>query len=370
MFNIEFARKMAYRTKRPSRRGAVRRRRTYTRRAAPRRRATRTYTARRTRRPVMQSAQQSPIGGRTPKYIKALINPFDKDVYGVRIPDTSTSPSSAIYCYDTVNMAVVDANAGARAQLFVPTTLNYTYAMTTTNATTVSVQAAFAGNTACDKSGAIISNYVVARPVAHGVRITCGIGATSASGYVHVCLIPLSMASTTWKAVPLNVTQMASMPTYRRVTLASLTSNPLVVVNRYNDSTAYAYVDVNVNEANRDLTKGSTFHSWMGVYVMVTDHGLNIGNSLVSCENLCHFEAQALNTGVSSDGMGEPSNPAVLEAAANSASQSNANFIEGTYDEEQHYKQCLANAGRRYAQISGAAGGHGLPGISNAGRLG
>jgi len=360
---------MAYRTRRPARRTTVRRRRTYTRRAAPRRRVARTYTARRSRRPVMQSAQQTPIGGKTPRYIKALINPFDKDVYGVRIPDTSTSPSSAIYTYDTRSMIVVDVNAAARSALFVPNAGQYSYDLTSTGPDATTIKASFSGAVAVAKTAAIQAAYTLARPVAHGVRITCGTGATTTAGFVHVALVPLSMSASTWKNLPLNTAQMSSMATYRRVTLSSLTANPLVVVNRYNDSTAYKYTDTGNAEAVTDGT-GQTFHSWMGIMVMITGHGLNIGGELVSIENLCHFEVQAKNDGISSDGMGEPSNPAVLEAAANAASQSNANFIEGTYDEEQHYKQCLNNAGRRYQQISGAGGGHGLPGISNAGRLG
>lgn len=360
---------MAYR-RRYARRPATRKRR-YSRAPTYRRRPTRAVARRtRTRRPgVMRSAQQKNIGGTTPKYIKALINPFDKDSYGVRIPDTSTAPSSAIHCYDSNVITVRDGNLFAAANIYVPSSNSYTYLTTGISTTTIAAAAGFGGATATSKATSIQSNYSLCRPVSHGIRITCPLGATSAAGYCHVALIPLSMHSTTW-ILPTTVDQMATYNTYRRVTLASLTANPLVVVNRYNDSTAYRYSNPLRAEAVQETREGSPFHSWMGIMVMITQHGENVGVDLVSVENICHFEAQALASGLPTDGVGEASNPPVLEAASNANSQSNSNFVEGTFDEEQHYKQCMSNAGRRYlTAVAGYAGG-GLPGISNAGRLG
>jgi len=360
---------MAYRRRYARRRPATRaRRRTYSRRPAAKSRR-RTYARRSRRTPQLRSTYQADIPMRVPKYIKALINPFDKDTYGCRIPDSSTSPSSFLALYDNNAQSCNSANLWMSSTLYVPNSYAYAYEMTSASGSAVTVPAAYGGSINTAKQTVVRSNYSLARPVSHGIRITCAQAATATIGYCHICLVPLTMSGATWTALPLTVAQMASLPTYRRVTISSLTNNPLVVVNRYNDDTAYRYSDVNNDESILSPV-GDTFHSWMGIIVAFTEHGQNATVAIANVENLCHFEVQALPNGVSSDGPGEPSNPAVLEAACNAASQSNASFIEGTYDEEQHYKQCLNNAGMKYRQMTAALGNRGLPGITTSGRLG
>jgi len=358
---------MAYR-RRYARRRPVTRRRRYSRRPAARPRR-RTYTRRTRRAPTLRSAYQTDIPMRVPKYIKALINPFDKDSYGARIPDSSTSPSTSLSVYDNNAQSCNTANLWMSSTLYVPNAYAYAYEMNSASGSTITVPVAFGGAINTSKQTAIRSQFSLARPVSHAVRITCAQAATATIGYCHVCLVPLSLAGATWTAIPLTVAAMAAMPTYRRVTISSLTNNPLVVVNRYNDDTAYKYTDVNNDESITSIN-GETFHSWMGVMVAFTEHGLNATVAIANVENLCHFEVQSLPLGVSTDRPGEPSNPAVLEAACNAASQSNASFIEGTFDEEQHYKQCLNNAGMKYRQMTMGMGNRGLPGITTSGRLG
>jgi len=224
---------MAYTRKRRSyqkKRGAssggssyARKRRSY-RRAAPRRRAPR-------------MAPRVVV----PKYFKAQMNAFDSGGYGVRIPDTNTAPSSAFYCYDEGSVSAVLAKSNAIA--FFPNAQKYastgtagvglTWTWNVANWTADTLQTA--------KSSAVIANYTLARPVAHSVRLTCNGASSATTGFVHIALVSVNTLATTPNAsnLPKNVTDMSSLPGYRRVTLSSLTENPLIISNRFLDESAH-----------------------------------------------------------------------------------------------------------------------------------
>jgi len=83
------------------------------------------------------------------------------------------------------------------------------------------------------------------RPVAHGIRITCPISPTTIQGELHLCLYPMSQATGSTWALPVNVSQMQRLPSYKRVPLAELTQKPMIYVNKYMDDTAFRYFDPN-----------------------------------------------------------------------------------------------------------------------------
>lgn len=338
----------------------------YARRRAPVRRSS---YRRRTRR--------SRVGGSMgpsrmmPKYIKALVNPFQKDVYGVRIPDTSTSPSSSLMLYDELTISADHTNpTWARAQLFVPNSSQYSYITVPAAANSWTIPAAFGGATATNKQIAVQSNFDLVRPVAHALRITCQQAATGAAGYCHIALVDLDTFGTTWQNLPQDIGGMASNLTYRRVTLASLTQNPLVVVNRYMDQTAFSYVSCKNKEIgsfNQSMPFMNAFHSWMGILVVFEGMGVAADAVIASVENICHFEVTSQPSGVNPDHPAEMSNPEVLDAAANCQSHSNCSFIEGTTDETMYLQSAYAYAGIHTGANYGYNGG--IPGVNNPGRL-
>ena len=71
------------------------------------------------------------------------------------------------------------------------------------------------------------------RSVAHGIKITCPLNLTTAAGYVHIASYTLNtQGKSTW-ALPTTVAGIQDLPGYKRVTLQSLTQNPLIVVNKF-----------------------------------------------------------------------------------------------------------------------------------------
>lgn len=157
---------------------------------------------------------------------------------------------------------------------------------------------------------------------------------------------------------------MTECPFYRRVTLASLTQNSLIVVNKYLDQTAFRYIDTGSNEAF-DATKGS-FHvpsSWMGIMVVVEGHSAIIGQSIVNVETIGHFEGQSKFGGLNTDGAAEPGNIYVQQQSANASSRSPASFM----DNSQEAFQRAANMASNFVSSAATTAGQGFAtGVANA----
>jgi len=284
-----------------------------------------------------------------PQFALAQINPFDPKVRGVRVPDESTAPSSPFKLFDTFTIAGATGGTPvineAALSLFFPNAKTFRVGQAAASNSTTSITYGTtwgASDTATSKSAAVIAQYSVARPVSHGIRITSPLAPTTATGYCHVALITVDTFGAsginpdqlaTDGKLPRTVADMRELPHYRRVTIASLTQEPLTVVNKFLDTTAFRYIDVASSEligATGGQTQG-TFHvpqSWMAIVVMVESHNQAAGTGVVNVENICHFEGQAKVAGLNTDDSAETANPDVFDSTSSAAGKTSASYLE------------------------------------------
>jgi len=395
--------------------------------ATPKKNAARTYTRRSYSAPSRYGAYRpyyrryysrmaTPRSITFPQFAVAQIDPFDPAARGVRVPDESTAPSSAFKLYDQSTLfgstgGTPVANEMA-VRLYFPNTVRFSKRQSNTSNSTTAVT--WGSTWASDsetpsKAAAVTAQYSVARPVAHGVRLSCPLAPTTVTGFCHVALIsidtfgadgddPSALASA--GKLPTTVSDMRELPHYRRCTLASLTQESMTVVNRFLDTTAFRYISTNSDEltaAAGGQDKG-TFHvpsSWMAIVVLVEGHGQAAGTTVLTVEHITHFEGQTKTAGLNSDDSAETANPDVFDSTASAAGKTKASYFQS---EQTSVAQAFSNelftwiksfgrqAARTTARRAGTAaagfaipyamgaaqrayGMAGMPGINNLARL-
>nr|UOF78474.1 coat protein [Cressdnaviricota sp.] len=272
-----------------------------------------------------------------PKFLMAQLYPFDREVQGVRVPDDSTAPSSPFMISDTVTCALpaTSTTGNAHAMFFYPnpgTIATQAAATAAAAASSWTWPASYGGKITCSKYGAITAQYEVARPVAHGIRISCSLAPTTVTGFCHVGLYSLSDYNQSTWSLPTTIAQLTDLPFYKRMTLASLTQTPFVVVNKYLDQTAFRYIDPDAPEQGNITTAGN-FHvasSWMGIIVVVEGHGQAASSQILSIETVCHLEGQSKFGALAQDGPAEPPRPDMFAATSEAVSHGEAGFCDDT----------------------------------------
>jgi len=266
------------------RRRATQRRAPVRRRRAPLRR--RRTTIRRRRAPIRRKMKR---GRGLTKFELAQVNPFDRKVDGVKIPDSNTQPSDTARSEDRVALTSL-ASGFAGVVAFNPTLANNSVTSTPVSATVWSWPAAYGGGVFSDQTVNYQSAYSSIRIVAHGLKLSCPAAPTSVTGFVHIACIPMSdYGSSTW-SLPTTIGQLAQLPWYKRLTLAALTQRTFTVVNKFIDCTATRYFD-----PGSDLVGNSTdiaFQmgtSW-GVIVVAVEGAPTTPTAVLSVENLVHYE--------------------------------------------------------------------------------
>lgn len=324
-----------------------------------------------------------------PKFYRAQVDPFSREGLGVRVPDDNTAPSSAVLAYDNVTMTVPGntAQGMAFAYVFNPSLLSMCNSSKIYSSAGSGAASTFAwntdftnGRTSSSKYTAITNSFNLSRPVAHGIRLSCAGASTSVQGFVHVCILPLDVSGATGYStcvgIPLSFSDMASSPSYRKFTLASLTQNPVCVVNKYMDQTAFRYTDTSATEirASNDFVVPN---SWCSIFVAVEQHNLAAGAAVMDVESVCHYEMTSKPQSVNPDMPAEPANRKLFDATSVAVSRVGGAYVEGTTDQEMYDRKCLAEFVRVYGMPAGytlgsAVGGHdkgGIPGVNNAERL-
>jgi len=351
----------------PARRRAPARRRV-TRRRAPLRRRARASTVRR-----RAPARRRQTSRMLTKYELGQVNPFDNQVSGVKIPDSNTQPSDTARSEDRFSITT-PANTFANAYAFLPNLAVSTVSGTAFSANTWTWAASFGDVTASSNSSNYQSSFQAVRVAAHGVRISSQAAPTTVTGFVHVCLYPITTSSNSTWAFPNSISQMAQLPWYRRFTIASLTQRSVTVVNKFIDSTATRYFDPNSDLAATGTDLSFQFSGgWCAV--LVAYEGAPASTSLLSIENLVHYETLQKIGASGSQSPAAQYNVSELEDVSRIATGGNAIFMEG--EESSQIRQAMSILGRgvsaaaeyvlpggTYASYSGG----GIQGV-NTGRL-
>lgn len=293
------------------------------------------------KRPYYRRYQKTVIPKALPKFFVAQVNPFKKDAIGCRVPDESTAASSAFHVKDRLSVTVPTANGNMAGAFFYPSSVNFCATGDASSSSAIAWPINYGNTQAVSKRASVQASYSVVRSVAHGIKITCPLNLTTAAGYVHIASYTLNtQGKSTW-ALPTTVAGIQDLPGYKRVTLQSLTQNPLIVVNKFLDQTAFKYTDPNSDEFAGQTSRGN-FHapmSWQGIMMLCEGHGAAAGTVVLDVENMLHLEGQTLYGAVASDESAEPADAAAFDATCETVGSSGNCFREGTLEEQSHIKQ-------------------------------
>ena len=327
-----YKRKTGSRSRAPSR---YRRRRSYRYRRTGVSRPARSYRRKRT---MSRRRKKVPIS----KFVLAQLDPFSDKVAGVKIPDANTQPSATVIVEDEFALGT-GATYGTAVKAFRP----FVAAMQVTpssidNETTWSWAATYGNAVNSSKYASIVSNHRLIRSCAYGVRISCALAPNNVTGYVHVCLAPMSdFEAATW-TLPKTIAEMQNSPFYKRYPLAVLTQKPLKVVSKIIDENGFRYIGVS---ASPDATGSAmTLHhsGWTPIVVAVS--GVSLNTTAVSVESVLHLETIPYASSAVSTSPAAASNGSQMDLASSVSSGSNAAHLEGTIPPQGGYMEWLSDA--------------------------
>lgn len=317
--------------------------------APPRRRRRKSTT---TKKRVASGGAGAMVTRSGSKYILAQADPFDENVEGVKIPDANSQPSVAIKCDDSWSLAT-GATYTCTAMAFNPSVTRMTVPGTATSNTAWSWPATFGGSSASSKNGRIISECELARPVAHGIRITSGLAPTTATGFLHVCVYAQSVyGQSTW-AYPTSLTDLANVPGYKRIPIARLTAEGLTVVNRPLDCTSQRYVDTDdPGYATGQTGEFDVPYQW-GCIVIALE-GVPVSTSALAIESVLHLECIPRATSVITATPAASYSPGALGGASAAASKTAATYLD--QDALKRKAEAIGNAKVGVLKTTGRAG--------------
>lgn len=172
------------------------------------------------------------------KFTLAQLDPFSEKVYGVKIPDVNTQPSSTVVVEDETALAT-GALETLAVSMYRPTVSRYEAKGIFATATSWTWAAAYGNANDSSRLSAIVANNTAIRICAHGVRLTSALAPTSVTGFVHIAVVTENeFGNTTW-SVPTTIAQMQTAQWYKRIPLAVLTQKPYKVVNKILDHNAF-----------------------------------------------------------------------------------------------------------------------------------
>jgi len=270
----------------------------------------------------------------TAKFALAQIDPFDPNVLGAKIPDSNTMPSLANQDVDQVPLTLV-AGQGFGAIAFFPNYRSATLVATNTAGTLTWPTASLATR----RNYTNISAQLEAiRPVAHAIRISSSLSATTATGFVHIGLSVEGRSTTVAgnMELPVTVNEMTGLAHYKRFTLSSLTQSPLTAINKWIDETAFRYespdAQMSVTTAVANFA-GFVYHQhWASIVVMV--EGAPVASTCLSAEHVLATEALPKKDSFVLGTQAAPNSPGTMSAV--SAMQAEGDFShteagQGTY---------------------------------------
>lgn len=252
------------------------------------------------------------------KFVIANYAPFNEDSIGARVPDANTAPS---FPFHVVQPLAFGNSVANKTTAVIATPWSRTMYVPTTEGTTSWAPLADYNTTiiGSSKQTAIVNNCQSVRPVAHGLRIASSVPPTQATGWVHVCLFPVSLKQLTW-TIPVDVASMVDMPGYHRIPCAQLTQKPVYINNQWVDDSAHEYRDpASYFSQNTSLAGGNTT-GWMAILVVCDNTWVSGFNSAqIEIESIVHYEAlPSVSSGALTVSMSaEPSKPNVMAAVAN-----------------------------------------------------
>lgn len=328
---------MAYKRKRSTTRAPsrYRRRRSYRYRRTGVSRPARSYRRKKT---MSRRRKKVPIS----KFVLAQLDPFSDKVAGVKIPDANTQPSATVIVEDEWALTT-GATYGTSVYAFRPFVKGNVVAPATINsAVSWTWDVTYLGATDSSKIGSVQTNHRLVRPCAHGVRLTCALSPNNVTGYVHVCLAPMSDYNNSTWTFPNSVSDMQNSPFYKRYPLAILTQKPLKVVSKIIDENGFRY-HAPASLQDDVAARMNLHHSgWANIVVAVT--GVALNTTAVSVESILHLETIPSLSSAIGTSPAAASSGTQMDLASSISSGSTASHLEGTTSPTGGYMEWLTDA--------------------------
>jgi len=246
-----------------------------------------------------------------PLFAAAQLSPFDEGVKGIKVPDQATAPSFTALSRDLTGFTT-DATYGVSGSVFRYHPTNFRVGVTAASSSSWSFTAAFGNAVNTTNLSSLTASFAALRPVAWGVRLTSRLATTTASGNVHICLVPDLVDGTTW-TYPTTLSAMESCVGYRRIPVAELCTNEVVIASKFTDGSAFTYIDP--AKADTGAPGIAPASGWMAIMVIV--EGPVSTTNIIDTDAIHHWEALAGTgsaMGVFSPSEAAPSSPAAMAA--------------------------------------------------------
>jgi len=326
--------------------------RSYNRSYSSYRPRTRKSTTKRRRSKTTSNEFETPELGRSgSKYVTAQTDPFDENVDGVKIPDANSQPSISAKAEDAISITT-GATFTCTAAAFNPSAYKYTVAATAASANSWTWSASFTGATDSQKQTKFVSEFDLWRPVAHAIRITCGLAPTNVTGFLHVAVFTQPMLSASTWVYPTTLSDLANVPGYKRIPLARLTAEGITIVNRPLDCTAQRYLDMDSNEySNANVHEFQVPFQWGSIVLAV--EGVPVSTACLAVENVLHIEAIPRTSSVNAPNPAASYNPGALGAASQLMSKTSPTFTDS--EKGIRKRNAMMNAARGLYKVTGRA---------------
>ena len=259
---------------------------------------------------------------KVPKFALAQYNPFNRECFDVRIPDMNTMPSSSLFDLQETTISI-NSTGQAACTAFLPVLQCQSVVATPASANSWTWSASYGGGVASSRASTVVSQFGLIRAVAHGIRISCPSALLNTTGTVHIAVWPTSTLTgqyTTW-AFPTSISQMSELPYYQRISLGSICSNTVTIVNKFVDESAFQYRDPNFGVGPSAGNAENTINGWAQIFICV-DAAQSSAVAL-NVEMITHYEAISNSFGIGTDRPCECPDPIVCSATAAAASQTN-----------------------------------------------
>jgi len=321
------------------------------------------------------------------RFALAQIEPFNVKSNGAKIPDSNSMPSIATTDCEVISVATTAGNLSATA--FRPA---YTWGTvnSTPGASAVTWALTYGGGINRTNRTNFLAAVELTRPVAHAIKLVSSLAPTTTTGFVHIGISnETSFGETTW-TYPTTVAEMSGLQHYQRITLASLTQTPYIVINKWLDDTGFRYRAPGSTYVQQpDINAQATFQTdggWGTIVVLI--EGAPASASAISVEHILLTENIPQKNGVFHGTQAATDSPSTMAATSYASSNTEIGHSEqhaATFARDA-FVNLAAGAqaqGRQYVSsisgpIANALGGllmrqfigrAGLPGVNDVDRL-
>jgi hypothetical protein len=246
-------------------------------------------------------------------YMFARLRPFNKRALGAKIPDSYTYPTATWMTRTTQSLASDSNGLGAVSATPMPSEVFFNPASITSGTITWTGGSVTGmnGNTQFQNMSAL------SRAVGWGLRITCDLALSSATGHVWIAACPADYYSDQYGLLYLPSTEghFEALPNSIKYPLSELILKPKIMSGKALDDGSHRFRDYhNPGAAGNQIESGT---GWASLVVMIVGAPASTA-SVLNIEHILHLEYVIQpNTGYFTDACSCPQNNQILEHVNN-----------------------------------------------------